>query len=255
MQRDYCFQMELSEEQIEKWLLNNKEAARKLYSKHQLNVSAMGRKQSILRADTPPPLSTNVYESFFEIARLLNTCLDVKLIVHYVLKTASTLIKAEKCSVFLLDKEKQELFTIAFDVDKDGSSGTGIRVPVGMGIVGSVAKKKEGVNIEDAYKEPLFNPEVDHKTGFRTRSMLCLPITDSHDEAEPELLGVACLINKVEDGSQKTKSHVTLIDVGSLFPNGRDHVQESVSSRGHLTQKCEIISRNYRNVASEPTVI
>jgi GAF domain-containing protein len=246
--------MEISEQQVEQWLLQNKEAARKLYSKHHLDVS-LQRKSSILRADTPPPLSNNLYESFFEIAKLLNTCLDVKLIVHYVLKTASTLIKAEKCSVFLLDKEKQELYTIAFDVDKDGKYGTGIRVPVGMGIVGSVAQKMEGVNIEDAYKEPLFNPEVDHKTGFRTRSMLCLPIMDSHDEAEPELLGVACLINKIEDHPQKAKGQVSCIDVGGVLSIGCGHVQESLGSGWYFSQECQIVSRNHRNVPSKPSIV
>lgn len=53
-----------------------------------------------------------------------------------------------------------------------------IRVPFGMGIAGRVAEAGTSMNIPDAYACGLFNPAIDRKTGFRTRNILCCPISD-----------------------------------------------------------------------------
>ena len=53
-----------------------------------------------------------------------------------------------------------------------------IRVPFGVGIAGRVAEAGTSMNIPDAYACSLFNPAIDRKTGFRTRNILCCPISD-----------------------------------------------------------------------------
>ena len=53
-----------------------------------------------------------------------------------------------------------------------------IRVPFGSGIAGRVAETGTSMNIPDAYACGLFNPAIDRKTGFRTRNILCCPISD-----------------------------------------------------------------------------
>jgi len=53
-----------------------------------------------------------------------------------------------------------------------------IRVPFGVGIAGRVAEFGTSMNIPDAYACGLFNPAIDRKTGFRTRNILCCPISD-----------------------------------------------------------------------------
>lgn len=67
-----------------------------------------------------------------------------------------------------------------------------IRIPFGVGIAGHVAQNKEIVNIEDAYKDPRFSSEVDSRTGYKTWSILALPISNN----EGEVIGVAQVINK-----------------------------------------------------------
>ena len=54
-----------------------------------------------------------------------------------------------------------------------------IIIPIGLGIIGNVAKTKIGRNIRDAYTEPLFNPSIDQATGFKTKNLLVLPIFSS----------------------------------------------------------------------------
>ena len=51
-----------------------------------------------------------------------------------------------------------------------------IRLPLGKGIAGTVAKTGETIRIDDAYADPRFDPSTDKRSGFRTRSILCAPI-------------------------------------------------------------------------------
>jgi adenylate cyclase len=86
------------------------------------------------------------------------------------------ILAADRVSLFLIDREHGELFSkVAQD---GGGKSLDIRVPLGAGVVGRVAASGTALNIPDAYAEPLFNRTVDVATGYRTRSILCVPITD-----------------------------------------------------------------------------
>ena len=76
-----------------------------------------------------------------------------------------------------------------------------IRIPWDSGIVGHVAKSGVSLNIPDCYEDERFNQEVDHMTGYRTRSMMCNPIKDSSGD----VIGVAQVINKANEGHFTTK--------------------------------------------------
>lgn len=87
---------------------------------------------------------------------------------------------ADRASLYLIDDAKNTLISKSSALNKRGKAqGMGdISVPLGTGIAGHVAATGETLNIEDAYREPLFWPEVDRKTGYRTKSVLCMPVTD-----------------------------------------------------------------------------
>jgi dual 3',5'-cyclic-AMP and -GMP phosphodiesterase 11 len=70
-----------------------------------------------------------------------------------------------------------------------------IKIPYGKGIAGYVAATGETLNIPDAYKDPRFNSNIDLQTGYRTRSILCLPILNEHGQC----IAVAEAINKLND--------------------------------------------------------
>ena len=70
-----------------------------------------------------------------------------------------------------------------------------IRIPYGVGIAGFVAATKQAVNIEDAYVDSRFNASIDQKTGYKTKSILCLPILNENGEC----IAVAEAINKLDD--------------------------------------------------------
>ncbi|XP_023708360.1 dual 3',5'-cyclic-AMP and -GMP phosphodiesterase 11 isoform X1 [Cryptotermes secundus] len=70
-----------------------------------------------------------------------------------------------------------------------------IKIPWGTGIVGYVAESGEPVNIPDAYKDDRFNHDIDARTGYKTRTLLCMPIKDFNGD----VIGVAQVINKQND--------------------------------------------------------
>uniref|UniRef100_A0AC35TY63 Phosphodiesterase n=1 Tax=Rhabditophanes sp. KR3021 TaxID=114890 RepID=A0AC35TY63_9BILA len=121
---------------------------------------------------------------------------DMNLLVRNITKEAKRLVHAEICSLFLLDKEHDELVAEVFE--KNGTKDeflTEIRMPLSQGIVGYVATTGKMLNVNDVYNNPYFYSKVDERTGFVTRNILCFPIKDSSEN----LVGVAELCNKVGD--------------------------------------------------------
>ena len=92
-----------------------------------------------------------------------------------------------------------------------------IRIPINAGIAGSCATKGEIINIEDAYQDDRFNPAFDHKSGYHTKTILCIPMKHDND-----VLGVLQLINKL-DGvfTEDDAKLLTLIldDAAEAFTN------------------------------------
>ncbi len=120
----------------------------------------------------------------------LGQSLDLETTLLTVMELARDLMQADRSTLFLLDKETEELWTRV--AKADGKTMMDIRVPVTKGIVGYVASTGQVVNISDAYTDPRFDPSTDGKTGYRTRNILCMPVYN----AKGELIGVTQLINK-----------------------------------------------------------
>lgn len=101
-----------------------------------------------------------------------------------------TILDAERASLFLVDPERGELWlTVAKEADEDV---TELRVPAASGIAGYVARTAETVRVDDAYADPRFSPEMDRRTGFRTRTVMCVPLLD----AQGEVFAVSQLLNR-----------------------------------------------------------
>ena len=100
------------------------------------------------------------------------------------------LLNAERASLFLVEGNELVL-KVAENLEEMGE----IRFPVGVGIAGAVAQSGDSIRIDDAYSDPRFNREVDKQTGFRTRSILCLPVKNLGGD----VFAVAQLLNR-KDG-------------------------------------------------------
>ncbi|KAK6185640.1 hypothetical protein SNE40_007829 [Patella caerulea] len=141
-------------------------------------------------------------ELFMELIRDIASELDVNVLCHKIIQNVSILTDSDRGSLFLCRGTKENRFLVSklFDVTDTSTleesihtEENEIKVPFGKGIAGHVALTKETINIQDAYKDPRFNQEVDAKTGYRTHSILCMPIINF----EGEVIGVAQIINKI----------------------------------------------------------
>jgi putative ABC transport system ATP-binding protein len=100
------------------------------------------------------------------------------------------LLNADKASLFLVDRDSLVL-RVAEGIENMGE----VRIPLGSGIAGAAAASGEAIRIDDAYSDPRFNRDVDKRTGYRTRSILSLPVKN----ARGSVFAVAQLLNR-KDG-------------------------------------------------------
>lgn len=127
-----------------------------------------------------------------EIGKLLTSTTDFKEILEHIVTKGSQLIKADHWSLLLKDDNTGKLsFVIVTGVDMKLFEH--IRLGPGEGIAPCVAETGIPMFIPDVSKEPLFNREVDKKTGFTTRSLACIPLS-----SRGNISGVIEIIN-IED--------------------------------------------------------
>lgn len=125
------------------------------------------------------------------------------MLVMKVMKFAQRLVDADRASLFLVDSKSKELYATIFDVgsdvkqqssDKDQPAGAApkeIRFPLGTGIAGQVALTGDVLNIKNAYSDHRFNRSIDQMTGYKTESILCMPIF-----IRGSIIGVVQMVNK-----------------------------------------------------------
>ncbi len=133
-------------------------------------LASMALRDAELLSSTQRTLSKLSF--LVEATKALNSTLDLSELLGRILDVAKNQVEAERGTLFLLDEKTNEIWSlIAHGLEKQE-----IRLPLGKGIAGHVAQTGEVVLIPDAYADSRFNPDVDKRTGYRTRSILCLPI-------------------------------------------------------------------------------
>ena len=150
------------------------------------------------RGDSAVRLGADELEELLEVTRRLASPYDLNAMLAAVVDAARKVLHAERGSVFLYDATSNEL------VLKVATGLAPIRVPADRGIVGQCAQTRRLINVPDCYADPRFNPEVDRKSGYRTRCMLSLPLISHEDE----LIGVLQILNRHEGSFDKHDERV-----------------------------------------------
>lgn len=123
-----------------------------------------------------------------EVSKLLASQVRLDDLLATIISKTAEVLDAERATLFLYDPVRDELWSKAADHLEISE----IRFPVGHGIAGEVARSRAVENIPDVYADPRFNPQFDRLTGFRTRSVLSMPLIGGRDE----LVGVIQVLNK-----------------------------------------------------------
>ncbi|HEY1334585.1 MAG TPA: GAF domain-containing protein, partial [Myxococcaceae bacterium] len=113
------------------------------------------------------------FSAVLEIATLLSSVRDVDALLRTVMDRLSSLLQAEAATLFMLDAEKQELWS---RVLRGGGQLDEIRLPLGTGIAGHVMATGQSLLLGDAYTDSHFHPNIDRMSGFVTKSMIAVPL-------------------------------------------------------------------------------
>jgi K+-sensing histidine kinase KdpD len=139
----------------------------------------------------------NEMRSMQQIGKTLSSVLDRDRLLILIMDEVTRLMEAERGTLYIVENEKGELWSkIAQKAEIKE-----IRLKIGVGIAGHVAKTGEVINIKDAYNDDRFDPTTDKKTGYKTRSILCMPIREPVKKKGQvgEIIGVLQILNK-QDG-------------------------------------------------------
>lgn len=127
-------------------------------------------------------------ESLINASKILNSTLDLGVLLSLILDLATKNLKADRGTIYLIDAARNELWSKVLK----GKELVEIRLPIGTGIAGYVAKSGKTVNLKDAWRDKRFFSGFDIRSGFQTKTMLCMTMRDR----EGKIIGVFQILNK-----------------------------------------------------------
>lgn len=128
------------------------------------------------------------HRMLLELGQIITSEMNLEALFGLIMRQTNGFMNTERCSVFMFDEESQELWSlVSTDLKRNE-----IRIPADQGVTGRVFQSKTPLLINDAYSDPRFLSDVDKKTGFRTRNILCIPLVNR----ERKCIGTIQTLNK-----------------------------------------------------------
>jgi signal transduction histidine kinase/putative methionine-R-sulfoxide reductase with GAF domain len=148
------------------------------------------RSLDVRLADAEAALSREmrVSKALREVGVALGTTLDLDRLLELILDKITEALEADRATLYLLDETNDELVSRIVQ----GEEVRSIRLKIGHGIAGHVARTGKPLHVRDAYKDPRFSAEWDMLSGYRTRSILAAPIRNHLGKT----MGVVQVLNK-----------------------------------------------------------
>ncbi|MCK5176343.1 MAG: GAF domain-containing protein, partial [Candidatus Aenigmarchaeota archaeon] len=145
--------------------------------------------------------------ALLKIGRSIAAETDIDKLLTIIAQETQKALFADRCTVFLYEKETHELWSkIAL-----GMGSQEIRFPADKGLAGHVVITGETINIKDTYNDSRFNREIDKKTGYTTKTILCMPMRNLNHE----IIGVFQVLNKFGNNYFTIEDEDLLIAIGS----------------------------------------
>ena len=125
---------------------------------------------------------------FLDLVADITSSLDLSVLLRRVMSEATRMLKADRSTLFLNNEKTNELWSEV----GEGLNAVQIKLPNHAGIAGAVFQSAKTINIPHAYADLRFNPAFDKKTGYFTRSILCVPVVNKNGKC----IGVTQALNK-----------------------------------------------------------
>jgi len=133
--------------------------------------------------------------TLLEVGKAISSTLDLNDLLRKIMQMATKVMRCETSTVYLVDRQTNELYFHIVQGDPNvGSKLQEIRLPMGTGLAGWCAKENKPVIVPDTAKDPRFFKGADKKSGFVTRSMICVPM-----RLKDEVIGVLQVLNRTGD--------------------------------------------------------
>ncbi len=178
--------------------------------------------------------------------------------LNNILNAARNVVESQGASLFLINKDNPEELMVVAAVGTGASIIQGLRVPLGEGVAGWVAREARPQLVSDIERDPRFYRAVDEQTGLSTRSLIAVPLINAD-----QVIGVIEVVNKLNDGlftqddvhlleSMAGTAAVSIVNA-RLFDETRRRVNElgtllnaseAASSTLQFSQVLESIARN-----------
>ena len=169
-----------------------------------------------------------------DVTRRLMSITDLDALLRDMATVTTQLLDADRATIFIVDRDRAEVWSkVAL-----GTGAGEIRQPIGVGIAGTVAATGETINIADAYEDPRFNPEPDHRTGYRTKTLLTFPMTGQNGR----VIGVFQVVNKNGGGEFTTDDEETLSSLGASAAVAVENAQLIAEQRRLWTTLIETLA-------------
>jgi signal transduction histidine kinase len=145
--------------------------------------------------DAGGEMTSDQLQMIIKAAEFVNSTVKIDEVLANVVEVATSLTNADRGTLFLIDREKGELWSLI----AMGNESKEIRLKIGEGLAGYVALSGEIINIKDVQKDPRFRSDFDKASGYKTKNMLCYPIKNN----KQEIIGVLQLLNSRNDEFSK----------------------------------------------------
>jgi len=125
---------------------------------------------------------------FLDLIADITSSLELSVLLRRVMSEATRMLKADRSTLFLNNEKTNELWSEV----GEGLNAVQIKLPNTAGIAGAVFQSGKTINIPHAYADLRFSPAFDKKTGYFTRSILCVPVVNKNGK----VIGVTQALNK-----------------------------------------------------------
>ena len=187
----------------------------------------------------PQPGLNERLAEILSICRKMNSERDLGALLDLIAREATTLLGCDRASIFLLDRERNELWSkVALGSDDV------LRFDARLGIAGQAALTGETINVRDAYSDPRFYGGIDGQTGYRTRNLVAVAVRDQGGE----IVGAFEALNKQagpfterdEESLSALASHAAIaIETAQLIGELRRNQNALEEQNAHLRREVE----------------
>jgi sigma-B regulation protein RsbU (phosphoserine phosphatase) len=180
-------------------------------------------------------------EALINASKILNSTLDLDKLLALILELASKNLKAARGTIYLIDQERKELWSKVLK----GKNLVEIRLPIGTGIAGHVAKTGKTINLKDAWKDNRFFSGFDLRTGFQTKTMLCMPMRDRRGK----IIGVFQIMNKnAGTFSREDESFLEAFSVHAALAIETSRLHQDIVEKERIEKELEIAGHIQRRL-------